>query len=106
VYDTTEPSKPDNVVTLYDSGGEGPDTDDLDPERCAVQVRVRSSSFTEAYDRQRAIRDLLILPSYLESDQFHYSVVTMTTNITTIGRDDKNRYLLTANYLVVREERS
>ena len=37
----TEASSPDTTVTLYDTGGEGPDTDELDIERQTIQVRVR-----------------------------------------------------------------
>ena len=38
----TGASSPDTTITLYDTGGEGPDTDELDIERQSIQVRVRS----------------------------------------------------------------
>jgi len=54
-----EPNDPDDAVTLYDTGGFGLDTDDLSPSLPTFQIRVRSLSYVNAYEKQRVIRDLI-----------------------------------------------
>lgn len=91
-----EPGDPADSITIYDTGGEGPDTDQLDVERPTIQVRVRSDSYPDAYAKHQAIRDMLIFgPLDLEE-----SVVRLvqTSGPFSLGLDDKNRHLLTANY--------
>jgi hypothetical protein len=103
----TEPASPETTITVYDTGGEGPDTDQLDIERQTIQVRVRSAkesgAYQAAYDKQRAIRAVLINLSGVVMDGSRYLGIVMTSEILTIGRDDNDRFLMTANYRVIRQ---
>lgn len=103
----TEASSPDTTITVYDTGGEGPDTDELDIERQSIQVRVRSGkqsgAYQAAYDKQHAIRAALINLSGVVMDGSRYLGIVMMSEILTIGRDDNDRFLMTANYRVIRQ---
>jgi hypothetical protein len=103
----TEASSPDTTITVYDTGGEGPDTDQLDVERQSIQVRVRSGkqsgAYQAAYDKQREIRAALIELSNVVMDGSRYLGIVMVSEILTIGRDDNDRFLMTANYRVIRQ---
>ena len=98
-----EPASPIEVVTLYDTGGEPPDTVELDLFRSTIQVRVRSKNYAVAYNRHEQIRDTLILPGRIDTGSSVFVEIDMTSDIASIGRDDNDRYLMTANYRVIRE---
>lgn len=89
---------PDDVVTVYDTGGADPDTDELD-SRPSFQVRVRCKVYKEGYAKQKEIRDFLLLTAPLLMADSEFTYVNMTSDILSIGRDDANRFLLTANYI-------
>lgn len=99
-----EPVNPPEAVTLYDTGGEGPDTDELDLLGPTFQVRVRGPNYAEAYAKHEAIRDLLILDQPITVTPPGASVpaefigIVMQSDILAIGRDENDRHLLTANY--------
>jgi hypothetical protein len=100
---STEPAEPDTVITLYDTGGDEPDTDELDLLRPTFQVRVRGDDYPVVYSKQEAIRDALILPGRIETADSVFLGIFMTSDILAIGRDDNDRHLLTANYRSIRE---
>ncbi len=91
-----EPAAPPQAITLYDTAGNEPDTDQLD-SMPRFQVRVRAPIFADAYTKQAAIRDLLLLPEPLTTSESHY-LIQMASDIESIGRDDGNNFLLVANY--------
>ena len=91
-----EPATPPECVTLYDTPGGEPDTDELD-SMPRFQVRVRGPVFADCYSKQKAIRDLLLLPEPLTTGESSY-LIQMSSDIETIGRDDSNNFLLVANY--------
>jgi hypothetical protein len=98
-----EPPSPDTAITIYDTGGASPDTDEQDLLRPAFQVRVRAASYPAAYAKQEAIRDLLILPQGdLVQGTARFIGVFATSDILAIGRDETDRYLLTANYQAIK----
>lgn len=98
-----EPVSPVDAVTLYDTGGPGPDTDDMDVFFNTFQVRVRSANYASAHSKQEQIRGLLLAhPSFLHEDVRY--AVNMETDIMHLGRDDNDRHLLTANYRVISQE--
>lgn len=99
-----EPDSPDNAVTVYDTGGLSPDTDELDMMRPSFQIRVRSLSYADAYAKQIQIRDLLILSDPVQASTSVFVGIQMSSDILFIGRDEKNRHLLTANYQSIRTE--
>ncbi len=106
IYLAVEPNSPVNVVTLYDTGGDRPDTDELDIFHPSFQVRVRGLSYPDAYAKQVEIRDELIHSAAFESTDgdSRYESIMATSDILSIGRDENDRHLLTANYQVIREE--
>lgn len=102
VYAIMEPEqKPSQVVTLYDTGGGGPDTDDLNPHNVTFQVRTRCARYSDGYDIQVIIRDLL-LASQPACEDSTFLGIMMTSDVAGIGRDENNRFLLTANYAAIR----
>ncbi|MGE0366935.1 MAG: minor capsid protein [Phycisphaerales bacterium] len=104
IHVAREPSGPDDVITVYDTGGEEPDTDEMDLYRPSFQVRTRSVDYLEGFQKQEAIRSLLILPNSLVMGTHRYVSVNMSSDILPIGSDDNNRYLITANYRCMKEE--
>ena len=101
VYCAVEPAEPNDVVTVYDTGGAGPDTDDLSLCNVTFQVRVRCETYSEGYSIQEIIRDML-LTSEPVCETSSFAGVAMTTDVVAIGRDENNRHLLTANYSAIR----
>ena len=100
---SVEPMTPVDVTTIYDTGGEPPDTDQQDLLRSTFQVRTRSVDYETGYSKQTQIRDLLILPGRIVTADSAFVMISMTSDIASIGRDDQDRYLMTANYRVIRE---
>lgn len=98
-----EPSTPDNVVTLYDTGGQEPDTDQLDLMRPTFQVRVRNLDPALGYAMQERIRDLLMLPGRIVTADSAFVMITPSSDIASLGRDETGRFLTTLNYSAIRE---
>lgn len=103
VYAHVEPESPNNCITVYDTGGSGPDTDEQDLGQPEFQVRVRCVEYSDGYAKQVAIRDLLILGGPITMASSTFVLVDMTSDVIPLGRDDSNRFLLTANYRTIRE---
>lgn len=103
LYAFVEPNEPANCITLYDTGGDGPDTDDLDLANLTFQVRVRCETYNSGYAKHVIIRDLLIGVSPIVMDTSTFAGIVMSTDIAGIGRDENNRHVLTANYRAIRQ---
>lgn len=89
---------PNQAVSFYDEGGEGPDTDELDIVRHLVRVRVRGGkgpTYLETYGMAEFIRDLLIEPAPLETENLHFVGVKVVSNVASEGKDDNDRPLMT-----------
>lgn len=102
IYVGTEPTKPDSVVTIYDTGGtpgnpDGPHYDQT------FQVRVRTHDYLAGYRKAAQIRGILILPTARTIGDWHYTGIWLTTDIMKIGQDDNNRTLFTVNFRLMRE---
>ena len=104
VHVASEPDKPYSVVTIYDTIGTEPDTDELDVFRPSFQVRVRSRDYTQAFNIQEAVRDLLIMGP-VETETSLFSLIVLSSDILHIGTDDNDLHLLTANYRSRRTEK-
>jgi hypothetical protein len=102
-----EAVSPDKCITIYDTGGEEPDTDQLD-ERPTFQVRVRSAktgdAYLDAHAKQVAIRDLLTAEIPPVMNGVAYVGIMQMSEIASIGRDENDRHLLVANYRARREK--
>jgi len=98
---TTGPVAPDTTITLFDDIGGSPDTDELDIQKATVQIQVRSTKvggYLAAFAKQEEIRDLLIHPAPLITDNSTFIGVQMISNIANLGRDDNDRHILIATY--------
>lgn len=104
-YSESEPATPDEVVTLYVYGGEGPDTDEQDEYRANVQVRVRSASLDRAVEKQELIRDLLLGALPVVSPTAVFSVISGVSDIQRLMLDEKKRHVLVASYATRRSRR-
>jgi hypothetical protein len=98
-----EPINPATAITVYDTGGESPDTDEQDLLIHTFQIRVRAPSYPNAYAKHEEMRALLILPDSIVMEGTRYVGVWMTSDILAIGRDEGERHLLTANYRAIKE---
>ncbi len=97
-----EPESPADAVTLYDTGGGGQDTDELDISRPSLQVRVRGTSYSDVFAKHEEIKTALVDDSSSATiEGFRVIDILMTSNIATLGRDDQNRHVLVANYQAV-----
>ena len=92
-----EPDKPDNAITIYNTGGEEPDTCEQDILRPAFQVRVRARDYEEGHAKQVAIREALIR-SIFATASARFASVRQMSGALDLGKDGNNRYLTTANY--------
>lgn len=95
-----EPTKPDTCITVYDTGGGEPDTDELDLHDPTIQIRVRGKKYNTAHAKMETIRrDLIKAVPVMES----YSVLAIlcTTSIASIGPDDSGRDILTCNFKIL-----
>lgn len=97
-----EPTAPDECTTIYDTGGQPPDTDTQDLLRPKFQVRVRSATYEGGYAKQTQIRDLLILNAPIQTADSVFVAIFVDTDFIALGRDDKERYISTMNYRAIR----
>ena len=102
VYVALEPNEPVNCVTLYDLGGRGDVTDDLDMADVDIQVRVRCETYSDGFDKHEIIRDLLVPVGPITCEDSTFVGVVMTADPAGIGRDEKNKHVLTATYRAIR----
>jgi hypothetical protein len=98
-----EPVNPPTAVTVYDTGGEGPDTDEQDLLVHNFQIRVRAPNYANAYAKHEEMRALLIGPDSIVMEGTRYVGVWVASDILAIGRDEGDRHLLTANYRAIKE---
>jgi len=98
-----EPTSPSDVITIYDTPGLEPDTDELDLLKPGFQVRIRCIDYLSGIAKHEAIRDLLILPNQLVMAGTKYISVVMSIDINSIGRDEEDRHLLVASYRTIKQ---
>lgn len=105
-----EPFAPDRVVTLYDTGGSVNVSIDPEIRNPTFQVRVRGLTFSEAYEMQELISQILTQPgsdhaSFERLIGGHvYILIVRTSDILSLGRDENDRIRLTANYQAMRQQ--
>ena len=100
---STEPDAPDECITVYDTGGAGPDTHEMDLLRPTIQVRVRARTYAAGYARMRAIQIALIAILSETLDTYKFIMVQPISDILAIGRDENDRFHLTSNYQLLLE---
>lgn len=98
-----EPSEPPTAITLYDTDSPS-EYEDLGFTQARFQVRVRGPSYVDAYAKQQTIRGWLVTATNFDRSDYRYMGIDLLGQINSIGRDDDNRYILTANYRLYRKE--
>lgn len=97
-----EPKSPDDAITLYDTGG-APYFADAYLSTPTIQVRVRTRDYRAGYEKHE---DILAILSAIQNQQIGDSYVLgiwLTSDIMSIGREDNDRFLFTANYRLERQ---
>lgn len=106
IYISREPSSPDEVVTLYDSGGPEPDylMDGTDIGRPNMQARIRGApgGYLDAWAKAKEVVDALSRLSPQTINGTWYAGVWQQTAITALQYDDSNRPILTVNFRIRR----
>ena len=98
-----EPVSPDFVTTLYDTGGNDPVLVTENLRQPTLQIRVRGFDYAACYERQEDIfLALSVDVTDFETTDYRYVGCWLTSDIISIGRDDNDRHLLTANYRLER----
>lgn len=94
-----EPATPDACITVYDTGAETPDTDQMD-RRPTFQVRVRALGYEEAWNKLDDIVSHLMRVRAVVLDGTRFVAFMPTSDIAPLGRDENNRHALTCNFRV------
>ena len=102
IYISKMPDTTDQCIAIYDSGGQSPDPKWL-LDYPNVVVMVRAKTYPDASSKIRAIRSKLLgLPSQdLNGDR--WVSVTQLGDIVDVGRDEKDRQVLTTTYRLIIE---
>ena len=96
------PDSPDNIVTLYRSGGfdRSRSFTNREYENPSVQVRVRDISYARANDKMEIIKDALDGLTEQSINGNRYLSIMQQGDVLPLGRDDKNRTELSLNFRV------
>lgn len=100
-----ELDQPLQFITITDTGGVGPDTDEQDLEQPTFQVRVRAQTWPVAYEKYRAIRTVLLAAGSSSLQTSDVVGFAATSDVIDLGRDDSDRRVLVANYRAIRTEK-
>lgn len=96
-----EPPKPNNCLTIYDTGG-APDGlvlgNESRYEYNNIQVRARNSSFPEAWEALHLVRSLLHGKGPVTLNGTVYTVIRCMNGPINLGWDDNNRIILVMNF--------
>lgn len=100
VHHVAEPDRPDNVVTVLDTMGAEPDTDEMDIFRPTFQVRGRGLIYPEVHRRMETIRDLLIgSRSGIVCETSRFFLIVLSSDILPLGRiGDRQLWVLVMNF--------
>ncbi len=106
VYVSREPPTPDEVVTVYETpaGGQVELIREGQLERPGLQVRVRTRDYDAGYALHLAIRAIICETSEFRTTNTRYYCPQATTTVLYLGRDDNDRFLLTANFSFYRHQ--
>lgn len=98
---SVQPDLPSNSIAVTDTGGQEPDTEQLDLLRPTFQVRVRSLHFNVAYAKCNEICQYLkFLSGNIEDHR--YLIIVQESDILDIGKDDNDRSEVTCNFRATR----
>lgn len=94
------PSEPDNIVTLYPSGGEDPSHSftDKEFENPSLQVRVRDKSYAVGYLHCEAIKDAMDGLTERVINGNRYISIFQQGDVLPLGRDSEGRAEFSLNF--------
>jgi len=98
------PDKPDNVITIYDTGGQAPNPKWLlDFPTLQVMVRGAVGTYLATFIEAKAVKDILLgTPSQnLNSDR--WVSITQNGDLGFLGRDEDERPLFSVNFALIIE---
>jgi len=97
-----EPTDPDNVITVYDTGGEPPDEAGA-ADNPSVMIRIRNNNYLGGFEKASDIKDLL----WFNNSHFDLNGVRLIYfllgDINSLGKDSNGRYVFTINFRIKRE---
>ena len=96
-----EPKRPDNTVTIFDTGGAGPQlTFDRSEkyEYTNVQIRVRDNSYETAWERINDIKNTLHGRAHETWNGTYYSLVKCSSDIAFLDWDNERRARFVVNF--------
>jgi hypothetical protein len=96
------PDTPDNIITLFHSGGFDPSHSFTakEFEEPTFQVRIRNTSYAMASEKGELIKDALDGRTELVINGNRYLSVFQQGDILPLGKDSKNRTEFTLNFRV------
>lgn len=95
----SEPDRPDTCLTIYDTGGLGPDTDELD-RRPSFQIRARGKDYRTTWAKLHTARLYLQDAGPVVINATRYASFEASSDIIGLGKDDNDRHLFTLNFQV------
>lgn len=94
----SEPPAPDQVVTIYDTGGY-PGAANYDLRRPAAQVRVRSNNYRDGWVLANAVLNALHGKHEETWNGTRYLQILAASDVLYLGKDEQGgRFLFTANF--------
>ena len=105
IHVSQEPEKPDQAITLYDTGSWREPHPALLLDFPSMQVKVRGApgKYAEAHEKIWSIRELLLGLSPQTINGTYYSGVWVMSDIFHVANDENNRPMLTINFRISRE---
>ena len=104
IYVGEEPPSPDTCITIYDTGGFDPNPKFLlDFPTIQIRIRGNENGFVDAYNKAQQIKDSLLGRAVEVRNATRYDGIWMTSDITYIGTDDRNRPVFVTNWRIARE---
>lgn len=100
-----EPDTPNTVITIYDTGGDAPNPKWL-LDFPTIQIRSRSKQYSTAYSNLINCRDIILGIDKLVVSTTTYVGFQQSTGVLGLGKDEKDRYMLSINFNVTREPAS
>ena len=95
-----EPSSPNNVVTLYDTGGGGFDLASY--REPTIQARIRNTSYPKGWNQADEVARTLQTVNGRKVNGTHYGSIWLQSEILFVERDDDGRFVFTCNFRMKR----
>jgi len=95
-----QPAKPNNCVTVIDTGGYGTDLglETQGYERPSIQILVRNTGYIAGYDLAQSIQVALHGLSHQTINGTVYTVIQCTSGPASLGQDESGREQFSVNF--------